>query len=150
MRPKILFNNIGFCVLVIALVSAADARDAGPVNPEGPYENIIDRALDRQEGSRENPGDETVIEIPVDVEVLESIAIDETVDITTEEPLETKIIPLLHAEAATIMETLEAMKGPKGEILFNDSAVIAVIDGTRALICMIPVPSLMRSVRAAR
>ena len=30
------------------------------------------------------------------------------------------------------------------------SAVIAAIDGTRALICMMPVPRRIRSVRAAR
>ena len=36
------------------------------------------------------------------------------------------------------------------EIAAMVSAVIAVMLGVRALICMMPVPSIMRSVRAAR
>lgn len=63
--------------------------------------------------------EETVVEsqAPPIEDIDESIIVQDEVP---EEEIETKIIPLLHAEASSLVDALERMKSPEGEVRFNE------------------------------
>ena len=92
---------------------------------QGEYDLTVDEALDQFEENvvqvqNDEVLTETDVDIPDEVEVLKEIVIDEDNKPEEGEILETKIIPLLHAEASSIIDTLNQMKSPKGEVMYNE------------------------------
>ena len=119
-------------VFTIGFVPFLHAQESDISQEPGEYNIIVDEALDQIEETidqvqnsttpieTETSSDsksETESDILVEVEILESIVISDNSEL--EEVLQTKIIPLLHAEASGIIDALDQMKSPKGEVLYN-------------------------------
>jgi len=89
------------------------AQESQDIPESGEYHLVVDQALDKVEENIHQANDE----IP-SVEILEEINLVNGGE--TEEIHETKIIPLLHAEASGIIEALEQMKSPAGKVTYNE------------------------------
>jgi len=102
-------------------VTVVHAQDAEPVS--APQEQIIDEALDRVEQSLIPDGTRTqgsAAESGVELGTVTpsgeiAVRLDES-----EESLAVKVIPLLHAEASGLVEELEQMKSPNGEVSYSE------------------------------
>jgi len=115
-------NLLYFLVIFTAMIVFAPflhAQDPGTSVEEGAYDLTVDEALDQVEGDVDRVQNDEVLS-ETGVEVLEAIVIDEDNRSEEGEALETKIIPLLHAEASSIIDILDQMKSPKGEIMYNE------------------------------
>jgi len=128
--------SVFFLVIVAPMIVSAPfvhAQDPGILQEQGEYDLIVDEALDQAEVSNgqvfneaaesgsampEDTKTATEVNISGEVEVLEKIVITEKHK--PEEVLDTKIIPLLYAEASSIIDTLDQMKSPKGEVMYNE------------------------------
>jgi len=119
MRKDILLNFIVIYAIAVVFAPFLHAQDPGTFTEQEEYNLTVDEVLDQVEkvvGQVQN--DRILAE--TDVEVLEEIVIDEDNKFEENEVLETKIIPLLYAEASSIIATLDRMKSPKGEVMYNE------------------------------
>lgn len=125
-----------FFIISICVITSAQflyAQDSSGLEEQGEYDLIVDEALDRVEVNidqisndtaaveaemLEGAKTETKMGILAEVEVLEEIVVADNNG--SQEILETKIIPLLHAEASGIVDILNGMKNPTGEVLYNE------------------------------
>ena len=120
-KTKRVFLIVGICLSVSAQFLYAQDLDIS--QKQAGYGLTVDEALDlvekdvdqvSKEVTHTEEGSKTEIESDVsrEVNVLEDIVFEEEV-------LEKKIIPLLHVEASNIIDTLNQMKGPTGEVTYN-------------------------------
>jgi len=141
MRRNTLLYFLVIFTSVIVCAPFLHAQDPATSQEQGEYDLIIEEALDQVEVNVDQvPSDETLteltisedaeieidVDIPNEVEVLEDIVIDEDNRLQESDNLETKIIPLLHAEASSIIDALNRIKSPKGEVMYNkeDSTLV--------------------------
>ena len=134
MRKAIMFGVIIAGLLIIVSVAAVFAREPETIQEQEKYDFIIEEALDQIEKSLDpaivsaelsiepaisgTPGGEINKDIPVGPESFE-----DAVEIRLDEPeeaLEVKVIPLLHAEASSLIEALDQMKSSEGEVSYNE------------------------------
>jgi len=128
-------KHIAFIFSIVMIVSGQFlyAQDLGMFQEQNGHDLIVDEALDQVEVNidqvpndtvvvkTEIPGDakaETEMDTPVEVEILKDIIIDDAIE--PQKTHETKIIPLLHAEASSIIDTLNGMKSSTGEVMYNE------------------------------
>ena len=142
-----MYRNIPLFILVIfttviVFAPLLNAQDLDiSVEQEG-YDLTVDETLDQVEEDVDQvqndvvPGEAeifekaeigTEVETLSEVEVLKEIVIDENNGFRGVEGFETIVIPLLHAEASSIIDTLDQMKSPKGEVMYNEDDSTLII-----------------------
>jgi len=140
MRKDIPLNFIVIYAIAVVFAPFLHAQDPGAFSEkgsplqspssitaeQGEYDLTIDEALDQvEEDADQVQNDEFLAE--TGVEVIEEIIIDEDNKSEEGEVLETKTIPLLHAEASSIIDALDQMKSLKGKVMYREEDSMLIL-----------------------